>query len=63
MKKSLVVGILNLFTFMSLRESMKLQEHSIQPETCFGKLRGWMSQGCPNLALTLVVWKTCKSRK
>jgi len=22
-----------------------------------------MSQGCPHLALTLVVWKMCKSRK
>jgi len=28
---------------------------SIQLETCFGKLSGWMSQGCPHLALTLVV--------
>jgi len=26
----------------------------IQPDTCFGKLRGWMSQGCPHLALTLI---------
>jgi len=24
---------------------------------------GWMSQSCPHLALTLVVWKMCKSRK
>jgi len=28
---------------------------SIQLETCFGKLWGWMSQGCPHLPLTLVV--------
>jgi len=28
---------------------------SIQLETCFGKLCGWMIQGCPHLALTLVV--------
>jgi len=28
---------------------------NIQPEAFFGKLWGWMSQGCPHLALTLVV--------
>ena len=36
---------------------------SIQPETCFGKHWGYMSPGCPHLALTLVVWKMCRSRK
>jgi len=36
---------------------------NIQPETCFGKLWGWMRQGCLHLALTLVVWKMWKSRK
>jgi len=28
---------------------------SIQLETCFGKLWGWMSQGCTYLAFPLVV--------
>ena len=82
--KCLVFGILNLFTFMGINETINNNEEdskqkicfkyypidykniayrNIQPEACFGKLWGWMSQGCPHLALTLVVWKMCESRK
>jgi len=70
--KCLVFGILNLFTFTGINETihnnqedskqkncfkycrfdyMNIAYKNIQPETCFGNLWGWISQGYPHLAL------------
>ena len=52
----------NLFQILNYPFNYKnIAYKNIQPETCFGKLWGWMSQGCPHLALTQMFEKCAKA--